>query len=173
MLIPHAQLLLQLKDVALEETNDCCTSHSYQPVTCLPDGPIFPLSLSPFLTLVFCSRDVGSAVPPRVAPSIFYLRGESGAYSQAPLLPPAFRGGTVLYCTVLYCTVLYCTVRQFWCHGRWYERPDLWIQLAVHRRCHWLLCRYNHSTPGLLTASSLTSMVWVHPRREAAGVASV
>ena len=55
--------------------------------------------------LVFCSRDVGSAVPPRVAPSIFRLRGESGAYSQAPLLPPAFRGGTVRYCTaVLYCT---------------------------------------------------------------------
>ena len=39
MLIPHAQLLLQLNDVALEETNDCCTSHSLQPVTCLPDGP--------------------------------------------------------------------------------------------------------------------------------------
>ena len=52
--------------------------------------------------LVFCSRDVGSAVPPRVAPSIFRLRGESGSYSQAPLPPPAFRGGTVLYCTVLY-----------------------------------------------------------------------
>ena len=50
--------------------------------------------------LVFCSRDVGSTVPPRVAPSIFRLRGESGAYSQAPLLPPAFRGGAVLDCTV-------------------------------------------------------------------------
>ena len=37
--IPHAQLLLQLNDVALEETNDCCTSHSLQPGTCLPDGP--------------------------------------------------------------------------------------------------------------------------------------
>ena len=24
---------------ALEETNDCCTSHSLQSVTCLPDGP--------------------------------------------------------------------------------------------------------------------------------------
>ena len=39
MLIPHAQLLLQLNDLALEGTNDCCTSHSLQPVTCLPDGP--------------------------------------------------------------------------------------------------------------------------------------
>ena len=71
----------------------------------------------------------------------------------------------VLYCTVL----LYYTVRQFLCHGRWYEQPDLWIQLAVHRRCHWL-CRYDHSTPGLLTVSSVTSTVWVHPGREAAGV---
>ena len=75
----------------------------------------FPPSLSPSC-LVFCSRDVGLAVPPRVAPSIFRLQGESGAYSQAPLLPPAFRGGAVLYCTVLccavvlYCAVLYCTV---------------------------------------------------------------
>ena len=71
----------------------------------------FSISFLPYprSCLVFCSRDVGSAVPPRVAPSIFRLRGESGAYSQAPLLPPAFRGGTVLYCTaVLYCcTVLY------------------------------------------------------------------
>ena len=65
--------------------------------------------------------------------------------------------------------VLYCTVGQFWYHGRWYERSDLWIQLAVHRRCHWL-CRYDHGTPGLLIVSSLTSTVWVHPGREAAGV---
>ena len=43
---------------------------------------------------------MGSAVPPRATPSIFRLRGESGAYSQAPLIPPAFRGGAVLYCTV-------------------------------------------------------------------------
>ena len=59
-------------------------------------------------------------------------------------------------------------VRQFWCHGRWYERSDLWIQLAVHRRCH-RLYRYDHSTPGLFTVSSLTSTVRVHPRREAVG----
>ena len=59
-------------------------------------------------------------------------------------------------------------VRQFWCHHRWYERSDLWIQLALHRRCH-RLCRYDHSTPGLLTVSSLTSTGWVHPGREAAG----
>ena len=73
---------------------------------------LFQFSLFPYprSCLVFCSRDVGSAVLPRVAPSIFRLRGESNAYSQAPLLPPAFRGGAVLYCTVLYCTVLYCTV---------------------------------------------------------------
>ena len=39
MLVSHAQLLLQLNDVALEVTNDCCcTSHSLQPVACLLDG---------------------------------------------------------------------------------------------------------------------------------------
>ena len=65
----------------------------------------FSISFLPYprSCLVFCSRDVGSAVPPRVAPSIFRLRDESGAYSQALLLPPAFRGGAVRYCTVLYC----------------------------------------------------------------------
>ena len=39
MLVSDALLLLQLDDVALEETNNCCTSHSFQPVTCLSDGP--------------------------------------------------------------------------------------------------------------------------------------
>ena len=124
----------------------------------------FPVSFLPYprSCLVFCSRDVGSAVPPRVAPSIFRLRGESGAYSQALLLPPAFRGGGVLYCAVLYCK----PVSMSWPLVR---TVDLWIQLAVHRRCHWL-CRYDHSTPRLLTVSSVTSTVWVHTGREAAGV---
>ena len=54
---------------------------------------IFPLSLSPFLPCILVSL-VGSAVPPHVAPPIFRLRSESGAYSQASLLPPALRGGT-------------------------------------------------------------------------------
>ena len=125
---------------------------------------LFYFSLLPYphSCLVFCSRDVGSAVPPRIALSIFCLRGEYGAYSQAPLLAPGFRGGAVLYCTVLYCTPVLI-------YGRWHGQPDLWIQLAVHCRCHWL-CRYDHSTPGLLTVSSVTSTVWVHPGREAAGV---
>ena len=38
MLVSYTQLLLQLNDVALEETNDRYTSHSLQPVTCFPDG---------------------------------------------------------------------------------------------------------------------------------------
>ena len=39
MLLSHPQILLQLNDVALEETNDCCTPHSLQPVTTwIPDG---------------------------------------------------------------------------------------------------------------------------------------
>ena len=32
-------MLLKLNDVALEETNDCCTLHSFQPVKWFPDGP--------------------------------------------------------------------------------------------------------------------------------------
>ena len=47
--------------------------------------------------LVFRSRDVSSAVPPRVVPHIFCSRSESVVYSRAPRLPPAFRGGIVLY----------------------------------------------------------------------------
>ena len=39
MLVPHAQLLLHLNDVALEVTNNCCTLHSLQPLTYLPDVP--------------------------------------------------------------------------------------------------------------------------------------
>ena len=130
---------------------------SAQPRRLCLRAKIFLLFPFPRSRLVFCSRDVGSAVPPRVAPSIFRLRGESGAYSEVLLLPLAFRGGTVLYC------------RPVLVSWRWYERSDLWIQLAVHRRCHWL-CRYDHGTPGLLIVSSLTSTVWVHPGREAAGV---
>ena len=40
MLVSHAQLLLQLNDGALEETNDRCTSHFLQPLKCMPDGPL-------------------------------------------------------------------------------------------------------------------------------------
>ena len=87
--------------------------------------------------VVFWSRDVSSAVPHHVAPPIFRLRSESGAYTQAPLRPPAFHGGT--------------PVLMPWPLVR---RSDLWIQLAVHRRCH-RQCRYDHSPLGLLTVSSL------------------
>ena len=53
----------------------------------------FPLPC-PRPCLVFWFRDVGSAVPPHVAPPIFRLRSVSGAYTQGALLPPAFCGGT-------------------------------------------------------------------------------
>ena len=51
----------------------------------------FSLSLSPFLPCTMFSRRGFSRLTPR---SLFRLRGESGAYSRASLLPPAFRGGT-------------------------------------------------------------------------------
>ena len=128
--------------------------HGGAPVT----SSISPLSLSPFLPYILLSR-----------------RGFNGPTPRRPIHLPSpgqiwclLTGSSPPSCFPRrYCTVLYCTVRQFWCHGRWYERSDLWIRLAVHRRCH-RLCRYNHSTPELLTVSSLTSTVWVHPGREAA-----
>ena len=40
------------------------------------------------------SRD-GSAVPSRVSPLIPHAQAECGAYSWAPLFPPAFRQGVV------------------------------------------------------------------------------
>ena len=39
MLVSTAQLLLQLNDVALETTNECCTSHSLHAITFFPGGP--------------------------------------------------------------------------------------------------------------------------------------
>ena len=39
MLVSHAQILLPLNDAELEETNNYCTSHTLQSVTCLSDGP--------------------------------------------------------------------------------------------------------------------------------------
>ena len=41
------------------------------------------------------SRETGSAVPSRVSPLILHAQAESGAYSRAPLFPPAFRHGVV------------------------------------------------------------------------------
>ena len=69
------------------------------------------LPLSSFLPFILISRR-GFSRHTRVASPIFRLRGESGAYSQAPLPSPAFRGGTV---------------SQFCCHDDWYERSALWI----------------------------------------------
>ena len=64
------------------------------------------------------------------------------------------RANLVLNHRLLSSSPLSAAVRQLWCHGRWYERSDLWIQLAMHRRYH-RLYRYDHSTPGLLTVSLL------------------
>ena len=41
------------------------------------------------------SRETGSAVPSRVSPLILHAQAESGAYSRAPLFPPAFHHGVV------------------------------------------------------------------------------
>ena len=84
---------------------------------------LFSISSLISLSLLFWSRGVGSAVPPRVAPPIFRLTGN-----------------LVLTHRLLSSFPLSAAVRQVWCHDRWYERSDLWIQLRVHRQRH-RLCR--------------------------------
>ena len=51
--------------------------------------------------LSFWSREEGSAFPPRVGSPILHARAESGAYSRAPLLLPAFRDGAAAVCLPL------------------------------------------------------------------------
>ena len=41
------------------------------------------------------SRETGSAVPSRVSPLILHAQAKSGAYTRAPLFPPASRHGVV------------------------------------------------------------------------------
>ena len=48
-------------------------------------------NICPRSRLSLRSREEGSALPPRVGSPILHARAESGAYSRAPLLPPAFR----------------------------------------------------------------------------------
>ena len=64
----------------------------------------FPYPLS---CLLIWSREVSSAVPPRITPPIFRSQSESGAYSRASLLRPAFRGGAPVL-------MLWSLVRTFW-----------------------------------------------------------
>ena len=51
--------------------------------------------------LSFWSREEGSALPPRVGSPVLHARDESGVYSRAPLLPPAFRDGAAAVCLPL------------------------------------------------------------------------
>ena len=45
---------------------------------------------SPRSRLIIWSRETDSAVPSRVSPLILHAQAEFGAYSRAPLFPPAF-----------------------------------------------------------------------------------
>ena len=111
---------------------------------------IFSLSC-PRSCFIFCSHGIGSAVPPRVAPPIFRLRGESGAYSQAPLLSPAFRGGTPVL-------VSWPLVRTVWLVNSTGSAPPMPSAMP--------LCLQHAWTPyGLLTHFH----GGVHPGRAAAG----
>ena len=47
----------------------------------------------PRARLKIWSRETGSAIPSRASLLILHTEAESGAYSQAPLLPPAFHDG--------------------------------------------------------------------------------
>ena len=60
-----------------------------------------PINFCPRSRLSFWSREEGSAFPPRVGSPILHTRAESGAYSRAPLLLPAFRDGAAAVCLPL------------------------------------------------------------------------
>ena len=51
--------------------------------------------------LSFWSREEGLALPPRIGSPILHARAESGAYSRAPLLRPAFRDDAAAVCSPL------------------------------------------------------------------------
>ena len=60
----------------------------------------------------------------------FYFGRATWVQSSHPASPrPSFVSGANLMLThrLLSSLPLYAAVRQFWCHGRWYERSDLWV----------------------------------------------
>ena len=67
------------------------------------------------------------------------------SHPASPRPSSVFGANLVLTRRLLSSLPLSAAVRQFWCNGRWYERSDLWYQLAGHRRCH-RLSRYGHNT---------------------------
>ena len=99
--------------------------------------------------LLFWSLDVDSAVPPRVAPPISRLQGESGAHSQAPLLPSAFRGGAPVL-------VPWPLVRTVWLVDSNDSAPPTPSAMPLA----------DHSTPGLITVSSLPRFGSTPPGRQ-------
>ena len=111
----------------------------------------FPSETSRFAPCSLVSRRGFSRLTPRVAPPIFRSRSESGAYSQAPLLPPAFRGGTPVL-------VPWPLVPTVWLGFNWQCTAND-IGYAVSWSQH-ALTPYRHSL--------LLSTVWVHPGGEAA-----
>ena len=73
----------------------------------------------------------------------FYLGLATWVQPSHPASPrPSSVSGANLVLThrLLSSLALSAAVRQFWCHDRWCERSDLWIQLTVHRQHH-RLCR--------------------------------
>ena len=84
---------------------------------------LISLSLSPFLPFVL---DLTTWVQP--------------SRPASPLSSSVSGANLVLTHRPIFSLPLSAMVPQFWCHDRWYDRSDLWIQLTVHRQRH-RLCR--------------------------------
>ena len=93
------------------------------------------LQKPPGSRLVFWSRDLSSALPPRVAPPIFRSQSKSSGYSQAPLLPPAFRGGAPVL-------VPWSLVRTVWLVDSTVSAPpatwDMYVCMVTHIARVWI-----------------------------------
>ena len=146
MRIQHARVRLQMRAKIFQNVSPFCDFFN------------FPPSLSPFMPCILFSRRGFSRPTPR---RLVHLPSPGRTWclltGSSPTSRFPWRCWTVLYCTVLYCTVLYASFDAM-AVGPNSQQPVLRIQLAVHRRCH-RLCRHDHSKPGLLTVSSVTSTV--------------
>ena len=84
MLVSHTELLLQLNDVALEKTNDCCTSHSLQAVACFLDSlPKLRIPGVCFQALPRCVHRISRSLQ---------LSFRSGISTPTSFWPPSFLG---------------------------------------------------------------------------------
>ena len=117
---------------------------SISPFALSQKAPLCSASPPPFAHQHFCPIcDIFFHFPFPVPVLAFYFGLSTWIQPSHPASPrpsPVSRANLVLTHRLLSSLPLSAGVRQFWCHDRWYERSDLWIQMTVHRQRH-RLCR--------------------------------